>query len=93
VDETSHVRGKSGMHGIIREEVFQDSRGRLVKYNLAFIHFGLCTVDNGRVLRYENAHGIHERHWMGTAKEVDFTGYEQTLTRFLDEVAKLKEKI
>lgn len=53
------------MHGIIREEVFQDSQGRIAKYNLAFIHFGLCTVDNGRVLGYDNAHGTHERHLDG----------------------------
>ncbi|HEV2462423.1 MAG TPA: hypothetical protein VGT04_01350, partial [Acidobacteriaceae bacterium] len=66
-------------------------RGRLVKYNLAFIHLGMCSVDNGRVLGYDNAHGIHERHWMGTVQEVEFTSYEQTLVRFLDEIAKLKE--
>lgn len=81
------------MDGILREEVFQDSHGRLVKYNLAFIHFGLCPVDNGRVLGYDNAHGIHERHWMGTAQEVDFTSYQETLALFRDEVAKLKEAI
>lgn len=91
VDETSQVRCKSGMDGIIREEVFQNSRGRLVKYNLAFIHFGLCQIDNGRVLGYDNAHGVHERHWMGTVQEVEFSSYEQTLARFLDEVAEMKE--
>jgi hypothetical protein len=93
VDETSHIRGKSGVDGILREEVFQDSSGRLVKYNLAFIHFGLCPVDNGRVLGYDNAHGIHERHWMGSSDKVDFISYENTLARFLDEVAALREKI
>ena len=65
VDEIDQVRCKSGSHGVIREEVYVDDAGALVKYNLVFIHRGLCQQDNGRVLGYDNAHGHHERHWMG----------------------------
>jgi hypothetical protein len=63
-----------------------------VKYNLVFIHFGLYQRDNGRVLGYDNAHGRHERHWMGSVVQASFISYERTLRRFLDEVAALKEK-
>jgi hypothetical protein len=66
--------------------------GAVVKYNLVFIHFGLCQQDNGRVVGYDNAHGQHERHWMGSMEPADFINYERTLRRFLDEVEALKEK-
>ena len=57
VDEIDQVRCKSGSYGVIREEVYVDDTGAVVKYNLVFIHFGLCQQDNGRVLGYDNAHG------------------------------------
>jgi hypothetical protein len=62
VDDSDQVRCKSGSYGVIREEVYVDDYEAVVKYNLAFIHFGLCQQDNGRVLGYDNAHGHHERH-------------------------------
>jgi hypothetical protein len=66
VDEIDQVRCKSGSYGVIREEVYVDAAGAVVKYNLVFIHLALCQQDNGRVLGYDNAHGDHERHWMGS---------------------------
>jgi hypothetical protein len=33
-----------------REEVYVDGAAAVVKYNLVFIHRGLCQRDNGRVL-------------------------------------------
>jgi hypothetical protein len=92
VDEIDQVRCKSGSFGVIREEVYVDAAGAVVKYNLVFIHFGLCQQDNGRVLGYDNAHGHHERHWMGSMEPAGFINYERTLRRFLDEVEALKEK-
>jgi hypothetical protein len=93
VDEVHQVRCKSGSHGVIRIEVWQDERGKIRKYNLAFVHHGLCQVDNGRVLGYDNAHGYHERHSMGTAYRVErFASFEQTQTEFLDEVQLLREE-
>ena len=89
VDEIDQVRCKSGSHGIIREEVYVDDAAAVVKYNLVFIHFGLCQQDNARVLCYDNAHGQHERR---TVQPVGFIRYERTLRRFLDEVEILKEK-
>ena len=72
--------------------MYVDDAGAMVKYNLVFIHWGLCQQDNGRVLGYDNAHGQHERHWMGTVQPAGFISYERTLRRFLDEVETLKEK-
>lgn len=36
--------------GLIREEVWKDASGQIVRYNLAFINFHLFAGDNGRVL-------------------------------------------
>jgi hypothetical protein len=48
VDEIDQVRCKSGSFGIIREEVYVDDAAAVAKYNLVFIHLGLCQQDNGR---------------------------------------------
>jgi len=93
VDEVNVIRCKTGSSGVLREEVFVDVSGQVVKYNLAFIHFALGTRDHGRLLGYDNAHGGHERHWMGEASEVKFSSYADTLARFLEEIAALKEKL
>jgi len=91
VDDLTRVRCKSGI-GIVREEVWQDAAGIIVKYNLAFINPLLCNVDNGRVLGYDNAHGNHDRHFKGTVTPYTFTSYEKVLTEFLSEVKKLREE-
>jgi hypothetical protein len=52
--------------------VYVDGAAAVVKYNLVFIHPGLCQQDNGRVPGYDNAHGHHERHWMGSVQPVGF---------------------
>jgi hypothetical protein len=92
VDDIDQVRCKSGSYGIIREEVYVDEAAAVVKYNLVFIHLGLCQQDNGRVLGYDNAQRHHERHWMGRVQPVGFISNERTLRRFLDELEALKEK-
>jgi hypothetical protein len=90
VDETTEVRCSSG-HGIIREEVWQDLKGKVVRYNLAFINHGLCAKDNGRVLGYDNNHGEHHRHSMGEVEPFAFTTYRDLLTRFIEEVRQLRK--
>lgn len=92
VDEEFVVRCRSGSVGVFREEVFQNARGAVVKYNLAFIHFGLCQADNGRVLGYDNAHGSHERHWMGSSEIVAWRDYATIFNRFMRELEELKEQ-
>ena len=91
VDETTQVRCALGQ-GTIREEVWQDFPGVVVKYNLAFINHSLCAEDQGRVLGYDNNHGHHHRHYAGAEEKFSFVSYEKLLERFLDEVRRLREK-
>jgi len=48
--------------------------GEVVRYNLAFVCHQLCTVDNGRVLGYDNQHDHHHRHFMGTRSRFSTLG-------------------
>lgn len=91
VDETIEVRCALGK-GIIREEVWLDARGTIVRYNLAFVNHSLCPKDKGRVLGYDNSHGHHHRHYAGRQKEFFFITYEQLMNRFLTEVRTLRQK-
>jgi hypothetical protein len=91
VDETTQVRCVLG-DGVIREEVWQDSQGGIVKYNLAFINGALLAKDNGRVLGYDNSHGHHHRHYAGAEEMFLFVSYEKLLARFLREVRRLRER-
>ena len=91
VDETTQVRCALG-RGIIREEVWQDSRGVVVRYNLAFINHTLCFRDNGRAVGYDNRHDDHHRHFAGAEEKFAFSGYEKLLERFLSEVRELRQK-
>ena len=91
VDETTQVRCALGK-GLIREEVWQDPRGAVAKYNLAFINHALCAKDNGRVVGYDNSHGDHHRHFAGTEEKFAFISYERLLERFLNEVRELRQE-
>jgi hypothetical protein len=91
VDETTAVRCADG-RGLIREEVWQSESGDVVRYNLAFVCHQLCTVDNGRVLGYDNQHGRHHRHFMGRAGPFKYAGYDALFDRFLAEVEVLREE-
>jgi predicted transcriptional regulator len=71
VDEEARFRC-GAVVGILREEVWLDEVGNVARYNLAFIQHQLCQVDNGRVLGYDNAHGKHERHYMGKGRNLSF---------------------
>ncbi len=90
--DTFTLRSASGSKGQVHEEVWVNSKDEVVKYNLAYINFNLCQIDNGRVLGYDNAHGFHERHLCGVAEKVEFTTYEAKADEFYREVAKLKEQ-
>ena len=91
VDETTQVRCALGK-GLIREEVWQDSRGTVAKYNLAFINHALCVRDNGRVVGYDNSHGDHHRHFAGGEEKFAFISYQKLLERFLNEVRELRQE-
>ena len=93
VDALDVIRCEAG-RGLIREEVWQTPNGEIVRYNLAFICHGLFQRDHGRVLGYDNRHGMHHRHERGIVTPYPFTTYEEVLTRFLEEVDLLrKEKL
>jgi hypothetical protein len=89
--------------GIVREEVWVNAKGDVVRYNLAFLAKGdvvrynlafllphLFGRDHGRVLGFDNAHGVHERHYMGKAEPVVFKDYPATAERFYKEVSELR---
>lgn len=52
-----------------------------VKYRL---HYG--TMDNETILRYDNSHGVHERHPPREGEEIEFPGLEALYERFLKEI-------
>ena len=86
VDDTDSVRSNSGSAGTLREEVWRNARNEVVKYNLAYVNHNILAGDNGRVLGYDNAHGYHERHELGTTEKAEFINYEDRLRVFLEEV-------
>ncbi len=80
----------AGGIGILREEVWVNRQGDAVRYNLALLLPHISRADNGRVLGFDNAHGIHERHSNGDVREVQYRGYSATAKRFYREVQALR---
>jgi hypothetical protein len=83
-DYETRFRTTSGI-GILREEVWVDTEGEVVRYNLALIFPQQVAMDRGRVLGYDNAHGLHERHFRGKMSEVEYQSYDATARRFYRE--------
>jgi hypothetical protein len=88
-DESAAIRCVAG-DGLIREEVWKDVGGNVVRYNLAFINFHLFAGDNGRVLGFDTAHGRAHRHFAGVVEVIKPAQYDEIYDRFLAEVDKLK---
>lgn len=82
----------AGGSGILREEVWVDDLGEVVRYNLAFILPHISAKDNGRVLGFDNAHGTHERHYFGEVHTIEYSGYPATRRRFFREAAELRKR-
>lgn len=58
-----------------------------VKYRL---HYG--TDEGDTLVRYDNSHGVHERHTFdGIDEDYEFPGYEAIQKRFWDEVHQLRD--
>jgi hypothetical protein len=53
----------------------------------------ICQVDNGRVLGYDNTHGYHHKHYMGTVEPVEFFSFEQIEKKFQQEFEVLYAEI
>ena len=81
VDEAHYPSARRG-DGVLRREVWVDERGRVTRYNLAYINPAICAADNGRVIGYDNAHGRHHRHCMGSVEAIRFTSFEDVENRF-----------
>jgi hypothetical protein len=76
--------------GILREEVWVNAHNEVVEYNRALILPFATSVDKGRVLGYDNAHGIHEKHSQGETHRVPFNGYRATARRFYREAEPIR---
>lgn len=59
-----------------------------IKYRFQYV-----SADEEPLLRYDNAHGIHEchRHSTDTADSVEFEGVEEHLQQFFAEVETMRE--
>ena len=88
VDDTVYLR-RPRRGATLKEEVWQDQDGHVIKYSIAYIDPTVCAVDNGRVLGYDNSHDHHHRHFMGKQESFEFTGYEALAKRFYYEVRDL----
>jgi hypothetical protein len=85
--ESHRLKGKR-KGAKLREHVrFED--GRIIEYSLAYINLKRCSVDNGRVLGYDNRHGYPHRHFMGKVTPAPFETYPALLERFILEVHEL----
>ena len=77
-------------NGLVHREVWVDSKGQVTRYALAYINHEQYQGDNGRVLGYDNAHGYHHRHFMGTIEPVEnFSGFEDIEQRFAVDMSAL----
>ena len=82
VQDLSTRLSKKRGNGILRREVWVDSKGKAVRYNLAYINHDIFQGDNGRVLGYDNAHGVHHRHRKGKVETVEFQSFGNIEERF-----------
>lgn len=73
-----HARGNGEVH----YEIWADAFGNVTRYNLAYINHKIYAKDNGRVVGYDNAHGAHHRHLMGTTEQVDASEFSDIEERF-----------
>jgi hypothetical protein len=80
--DTSYPITKKRGNGLVRREVWVDHLGRVTRYNLAYINHSVFQKDNGRAVGYDNAHGQHHRHYMGTTEIIIFTSFDDIEERF-----------
>lgn len=91
LDVSTRLAKKRG-NGVLRREVWVDGAGKVVRYNLAYINHDIFQGDNGRVLGYDNAHGVHHRHYKGKVEAVEFHSFEDIEDRFEAEWAPFGRK-
>ncbi len=86
VSEQFSVNPKRG-GGILKIEAWENEKGEIVKYSLAYINHFIFSDDNGRVIGYDNTHNFHHKHYFGKISKVsDFISYENLVDRFEKEI-------
>jgi hypothetical protein len=91
IDEIHKISDRRG-NGQVRREVWVDGKGQVTRYNLAYINHDLHQRDNGRVIGYDNAHGVHHRHRLGVVETVIFLSFDDIERRFQQDWHALLEK-
>lgn len=91
-DEATLLSRAKGNGWLVRR-VNVDADNLVTRYSLAYINHHICYVDNGRVLGYDNAHGYHHKHYMGSIEPVKFFSFEQIEEQFQQEFEVLYAKI
>src|SRR5579859_3709858 len=76
VDDTIYLK-RPRRGAMLKEEVWEDQDGFVVKYSLAYINPAIFGADNGRILGYDNSHNHHHRHFLGKQESFEFAGYEE----------------
>lgn len=86
VSEQFPVNRKRG-GGILKIEAWENEKGEIVKYSMAYINHLVFSGDNGRVIGYDNSHNFHHRHYVGEITEdSDFINYQDLIGRFEREI-------
>lgn len=86
VSEQFPIKVQNG-EGILKIEAWENEKGEIVKYSMAYINHLIFSGDNGRVIGYDNTHQFHHKHYFGEISEVsDFISYEDLLDRFEREI-------
>jgi len=86
VSEQLPVNIKRG-GGLLKIEAWENEKGEIVKYSMAYINHLIFSGDNGRVLGYDNTHNFHHKHYFGEISEIlDFTTYQELVERFENEI-------
>jgi hypothetical protein len=91
IDDSRQITQKRG-NGLVRREVWTDQHGRITHYNLAYINRSVFQKDNGRAVGYDNAHGEHHRHYVGTVETIIYTDFDDVEERFQRDWTALAEK-
>lgn len=92
IDDSHNITQKRG-NGQLRREVWVDERGRVTRYNLAYINHALYNEDNGRVVGYDNQHGYHHRHFFSVVTAVVFSDFEDIEEQFQADWTALRSTI
>lgn len=91
-NKCSTISPKRG-NGKVRYEIWEDEHGKVTRYNLAYINSSIYAKDNGRVFGYDNAHGIHHRHYMGKTETIAYQGFGDVRARFNRDLESLLEEV